>query len=409
MKPIELAENVYWVGAIDWLTRDFHGYSTNRGTTYNAYLIIDEKVTLIDTVKKPYCSELMHHIRTIIDPAKIDYIVVNHVEMDHSGSLPDVVKEINPEKMICSKMGQKALLKHFHHEDWPYHVVSPGEEISLGEKTLSFLETRMLHWPDSMFTYIKEDQILFSSDAFGEHLATSERFDDEINLDVLMHEATKYYANILTLYSPLVKKLLAKVAEMNLPIKMIAPDHGVVWRSHIDKILEAYGRWCVHEGKGNALIIYDTMWDSTRLMAKGIAEGLQEEGIPYKMLNLQVNHRSDVMTDVLEASAIVLGCPTLNNGMLPRMAGFLMYMRGLRPTNKIGAGFGSYGWSGEAVKLMNQAMIEMKFTICHPGLKVQYVPEDSNLEECVKLGNTIGQTLNDFIVGKEITSVEDII
>ncbi len=409
MKPIELAKNVYWVGAIDWLTRDFHGYSTNRGTTYNAYLIIDEKVTLIDTVKKPYCNELMHHIRSIIDPAKIDYIVVNHVEMDHSGSLPDVIKEINPEKIICSKMGQKALIKHFHQEDWPYHVVSPGEELCLGEKTLSFLETRMLHWPDSMFTYIKEDQILFSSDAFGEHLATSERFDDEINLDVLMHEATKYYANILTLYSPLVKKLLAKVAEMNLPIKMIAPDHGVVWRSHIDNILEAYGRWCVHEGKGNALIIYDTMWDSTRLMAKGIAEGLQEQGISYKMINLQVNHRSDVMTDVLESSAIILGCPTLNNGMLPRMAGFLMYMRGLRPTNKIGVAFGSYGWSGEAVKLMNRAMTEMKFTICHPGLKVQYVPEKSNLDECIQLGNTIGKTLHDFQSGKEISSVEDVI
>jgi len=409
VKPIELAKNVYWVGAIDWLTRDFHGYSTNRGTTYNAYLIIDEKVTLIDTVKKPYRNELMHHIRNIIDPAKIDYIVVNHVEMDHSGSLPEVVQEVNPEKIICSKMGHKALLKHFHQEDWPYHVVSPGEEISLGEKTLSFLETRMLHWPDSMFTYVKEDQILFSSDAFGEHLATSERFDDEVNLDVLMFEATKYYANILTLYSPLVKKLLAKVAEMNLPIKMIAPDHGVIWRSHIDKILEAYGRWCVHEGKGNALIIYDTMWDSTRLMAKGIAEGLQEQGIPYKMINLQVNHRSDVMTDVLEASAIILGCPTLNNGMLPRMAGFLMYMRGLRPTNKIGVAFGSYGWSGEAVKLMNKAMTEMKFTICHPGLKVQYVPEETDLTECIQLGNTIGKTLQDFLAGKEIISVEDVI
>jgi flavorubredoxin len=409
VKKIELAKNVYWVGAIDWLTRDFHGYSTNRGTTYNAYLIIDEKVTLIDTVKKPYRSELMHHIRNIIDPKKIDYIVVNHVEMDHSGSLPEVVKEVNPEKIICSKMGQKALLKHFHQEDWPYHVVTPGEDISLGEKTLSFLETRMLHWPDSMFTYIKEDQILFSSDAFGEHLATSERFDDEVNFDVLMHESTKYYANILTLYSPLVKKLLAKVAEMNLPIKMIAPDHGVVWRSHIDKILEAYGRWCVHEGKGNALVIYDTMWDSTRMMAKGVAEGLLDRGIHYKLLNLQVNHRSDVMTDVLEASAIVLGCPTLNNGMLPRMAGFLMYMRGLRPTNKIGAAFGSYGWSGEAVKLMNQAMTEMKFTICHPGLKVQYVPEHDSLKECVELGHTVGDTLNDFLAGKEIASVEKII
>ena len=405
MQPIELSKNVYWVGAVDWLTRDFHGYSTNRGTTYNAYLIVDEKVTLIDTVKAGYRSDLMHRIRNIIDPKKIDYLVVNHVEMDHSGSLPEVMKEIEPEKVICSKMGHKALLKHFHQEDWPYHIVTPGEEMSLGEKTLNFLETRMLHWPDSMFTYIKEDQILFSSDAFGEHLATSERFDDEVNQDVLMFEATKYYANILTLYSPLVKKLIAKVAEMNLPIKMIAPDHGVIWRGNPGKIIDAYSRWCVHEGKGNALIIYDTMWHSTEMMAKAIADGLQDKGIGYKLIDLQVNHRSDVMTDVLEASAIILGCPTLNNGLLPRMAGFLMYMRGLRPTNKIGAAFGSYGWSGESVKLMNKAMEEMKFTMAHEGLKVQYVPEHTHLKECVELGQTVGQALNDLKAGKEVASV----
>jgi flavorubredoxin len=405
VKPIELAKNVYWVGAIDWITRDFHGYSTNRGTTYNAYLIIDEKVTLIDCVKKQHKSDLLHRIRNIIDPEKIDYIVVNHVEMDHSGSLPDMIELIKPEKVICSKMGHKAILKHFHQSDWPFHVVTPGEEMSLGEKTLSFLETRMLHWPDSMFTYVKEDEILFSSDAFGQHLATSERFDDEVNQDVLMFECAKYYANILTLYSPLVKKLIAKVQEMNLPIKMIAPDHGVVWRTNPGKILEAYSRWCVHEGRGNALIIYDTMWKSTEMMAKAVADGLQEEGISYKLINLQVNHRSDVMTDVLEASAIILGCSTLNNGMLPRMAGFLMYMRGLRPTNKIGAAFGSYGWSGEAVKLMNTAMKEMKFTICHEGQRVQYVPEHPELSECVELGQTVGRTLNDFLAGKEIESV----
>lgn len=405
MQPIELSKNVYWVGAIDWLTRDFHGYSTNRGTTYNAYLIIDEKVTLIDTVKAGYRSDLMHRIRNIIDPKKIDYLIVNHVEMDHSGSLPEVMKEIEPEKVICSKMGHKALLKHFHQEDWPYHIVTPGEEMSLGEKTLNFLETRMLHWPDSMFTYIKEDQILFSSDAFGEHLATSERFDDEVNQDVLMFEATKYYANILTLYSPLVKKLIAKVAEMELPIKMIAPDHGVIWRGNPGKIIDAYSRWCVHEGKGNALIIYDTMWHSTEMMAKAVADGLQDQGISYKLINLQVNHRSDVMTDVLEASGIILGCPTLNNGLLPRMAGFLMYMRGLRPTNKIGAAFGSYGWSGEAVKLMNKSMLEMKFNMVHEGLKVQYVPEHTHLKECVELGKTVGQALNDLKAGKEVTSV----
>ncbi len=404
MKKIELAENVYWVGAVDWVTRDFHGYSIN-GTTYNAYLIIDEKITLIDTVKRPYTSELLHRIRNIIDPAKIDYLVVNHVEMDHSGALPEVIEAIKPEKVFCSKMGHKALLQHFHRPDWPYHVVAPGEEVSLGKRTLSFLETRMLHWPDSMFTYLKEDQILFTSDAFGEHLATSERFDDQVNQDVLMHEATKYYANILTLYSPLVKKLLAKVQEMQLPIKMLAPDHGVVWRSNPGKIIEAYSRWCVNQGNGKAVIIYDTMWESTRMMAKAIAEGLHEEGIEYKMLDLQVNHRSDVMTDVLEASAVLLGSSTLNNGMLPRMADFLMYMRGLRPTNKIGACFGSYGWSGEAVKMMNETLKEMNIILCHEGLKIQYVPEHAKLGTCVEMGRTVGKSLKAFLAGEQIESV----
>ena len=405
MQPIELAKNIYWVGAVDWNIRDFHGYSTYRGTTYNAYLIIDEKITLIDTVKREYKSDLLHRIRSIVDPEKIDYIVVNHVEMDHSGSLPAMVDVIKPEKVICSKMGLKALLKHFHHEEWPYQVVNPGEELSLGARTLSFLETRMLHWPDSMFTYVKGDEILFSSDAFGQHLATSERFDDEVNQDVLMYECAKYYANILTLYSPLVKKLIAKVQEMNLPIRMIAPDHGVIWRTNPGKILEAYSRWCVHTGRGNALIIYDTMWHSTEMMAKAVADGLQDEGISCKLLDLRVSHRSEVMTDVLEASAIILGCPTLNNGLLPRMAGFLMYMRGLKPTNKIGAAFGSYGWSGEAVKLLNEAMKEMKFTLCHEGLRVQYVPEHGELAQCVELGRTVGRTLHDFLAGKEIQSV----
>jgi len=404
MKKIELAENVYWVGAVDWVTRDFHGYSIN-GTTYNAYLIIDEKITLIDTVKRPYTGELLHRIRSIIDPAKIDYLVVNHVEMDHSGALPEMMEAIKPEKVFCSKMGHKALLQHFHRPDWPYHVVAPGEEVSLGKRTLSFLETRMLHWPDSMFTYLKEDQILFTSDAFGEHLATSERFDDQVGQDLLMHEATKYYANILTLYSPLVKKLLAKVAEMQLPIKMLAPDHGVVWRSNPGKIIEAYSRWCVHQGNGKALVIYDTMWDSTKMMAKAIAEGLHEEGIEYKLLDLQVNHRSDVMTDVLEASAVVLGSSTLNNGMLPRMADFLMYMRGLRPTNKIGACFGSYGWSGAAVKMMNETLKEMNIILCHEGLKVQYVPEHGQLGSCVELGRTVGKNLKAFLAGEQVESV----
>ncbi len=396
MKPIKIAENIYWVGAIDWDIRDFHGYSTNRGTTYNAYLIMDEKITLIDTVKSSHKADLIARISEIVDPKKIDYIVVNHVEMDHSGALPDMIELIQPEKIICSTMGQKALVQHFHREDWPYEIATPGKDISLGAKTLSFLETRMLHWPDSMFTYVKEDKILFSSDAFGMHLGTSERFDDQVDPAILLDELTKYYANILTLYSPLVKKLIAKIQEIGLEIKMIAPDHGVVWRSNPMMAIEAYDRWSRNEGKGNALIIYDTMWHSTEKMAKEVANGLQDEGISVKLFNLRYNHRSDVMKEVLDASAIILGCSTLNNGLLPRMAGFLMYMRGLRPTNKIGAAFGSYGWSGEAVKLLNEAMTEMKFDLVdEQGIKVKYVPETTDLANCVELGRKVGQALKE--------------
>ncbi len=393
MNPVKLTESVYWVGAVDWDVRDFHGYSTNRGTTYNAFLIIDEKITLIDTVKKSLQEDMMARIREIIDPEKIDYIVVNHVEMDHSGSLPDMVELVQPEKIICSKMGEKALLQHFHQKDWPYQIAKPGEDVSLGAKTLAFLETRMLHWPDSMFTYLVEDQILFSSDAFGEHLGTSERFDDEVDQAILLEELTKYYANILTLYSPLVKKLIAKVKEMDLQIKMIAPDHGVIWRRNPGMAIEAYDKWSQGQSDGKALIIYDTMWHSTEKMAKEVGAGLQKEGISYQLLNLRYCHRSDVMREVLNTSAIVLGCPTLNNGLLPRMAGFLMYMRGLRPLNKVGAAFGSFGWSGEAVKLLNTAMTDMKFDVVDDGLKVKYVPEDTDLEQCIELGRKVAQAI----------------
>lgn len=393
MNPVKLTENVYWVGAIDWDVRDFHGYSTNRGTTYNAYLIMDEKITLIDTVKKSKKNDMLARIKEIVDPKDIDYIVVNHVEMDHSGSLPEMVELINPEKIICSKMGEKALLQHFHHEDWPYQIAKPGEDVNLGAKTLAFLETRMLHWPDSMFTYIVEDKILFSSDAFGEHLGTSERFDDEVDQAILLEELTKYYANILTLYSPLVKKLIVKIREMNLDIKMIAPDHGVIWRTNPGIVLEAYDRWSQGKGNGNALVVYDTMWHSTEEMAKRVGAGLQDEGISYQLLNLRYNHRSDVMREVLNASGVILGCPTLNNGLLPRMAGFLMYMRGLRPQNKIGAAFGSFGWSGESVKLLNEAMTEMKFNIVDDGLRVKYVPEDAEFDQCIELGRKVGQAI----------------
>jgi flavorubredoxin len=391
MSTTELAKGIYWVGAIDWDVRDFHGYSTYQGTTYNAILIVDEKVTLFDTVKSSHKEEMLRNLKAVIDPKKIDYIVINHVEMDHSGSLPALMELIQPEKLICSPMGHKAILDHFHRPDWPYEVVKTGTEISLGKRTIQFLETRMLHWPDSMFSFIKEDGILFSSDAFGQHYATSERFDDEVDMAEVMHQSAKYYANILYLYAPLIKKLLATVASMNLDIKMIAPDHGVIWRSHLGKILEAYDKWSRNEAGKKALVIYDSMWHSTEEMAIAVEEGLRQTGISTRLINLKVHHRSDVMTEVLGAKAIILGSPTLNNGLLPRMAGFLMYMRGLKPANKFGASFGSFGWSGEAVGLMNTALEDMKVEVIEDGIKVKYVPGDEHLEECREMGRRVGK------------------
>lgn len=397
MNNTELAKGIYWVGAVDWDVRDFHGYSTYKGTTYNAFLVLDEKITLFDTVKRSHMDELLRNIRAIIDPSKIDYLVVNHVEMDHSGSLPEMMDIIKPEKLFCSPMGKKAIIDHFHREDWPFEVVKSGTEVSLGKRTVSFLETRMLHWPDSMFSYIKEDGILFSSDAFGQHYATAERFDDEVPMSEVMQESAKYYANILYLFSPLIKKLLATVSEMKLDIKMIAPDHGVIWRTHQNKIIEAYNKWSRNESEKKALVIYDSMWHSTEKMAHSIGAGLRDEGISTKMINLKVHHRSDVMTEVLNARAIILGSSTLNNGLLPRMAGFLMYMRGLKPTNKFGAAFGSFGWSGEAVGLMNNALEEMKIKVIEDGLRLKYVPDSDKLEECVAMGRRIGQKMNETV------------
>ncbi len=401
MSTTELAKGIYWVGAVDWDQRDFHGYSTYRGTTYNAFLIIDEKVTLFDTVKSSHTDEMLVNIGKIIDPKKIDYIVVNHVEMDHSGALPAMMDLVKPEKLICSPMGQKAIIDHFHREDWPFEVVKSGSQICLGKRTIQFLETRMLHWPDSMFSFIKEDGILFSSDAFGQHYASSERFDDQVDMSAVMHESAKYYANILYLYSPLIKKLLATVSSMNLDIKMIAPDHGVIWRTHLNKIIEAYDHWSRNESGKKVLVIYDSMWHSTEKMAQAVEAGLRETGVSTKLINLKVHHRSDVMTEVLSAKALVLGSSTLNNGLLPRMAGFLMYMRGLKPTNKFGAAFGSYGWSGEAVGLMKTALEDMRIDVIEEALRVKYVPNDEKLEECVEMGRRVGKRVIESLAGQE--------
>lgn len=393
MGAVEIKKNIYWVGAVDWNVRDFHGYSTDKGSTYNAYLAMDEKIALFDTVKKNLKSDFLHHLRQVVDPQKIDYVIVNHVEMDHSGCLPEIMELAKPEKLICSQMGKKALLEHYNRPDWPYEVVKTGDVISLGKKSVRFIETRMIHWPDSMFSYIEEDGLLVSSDGFGQHWATSERFDDEVDQGELMAHAAKYYANILLLFSPIINKLLAKIKEMGLNVNMIAPDHGLIWRTSPAAIIKAYDRWSRQETANKAVIIYDTMWHSTEMMAKAVYNGLVQEGVSVKLCNLRSNHRSDVMTEVLDAKALIFGSPTLNNGLLPRLAGMISYMKGLKPKNRIGAAFGSYGWSGESVPLLRQAMEDMKIEVFAPGVKVKNVPTHDDLRQCLELGRKIGQAV----------------
>jgi len=392
MKPIEIAKGIYWLGVVDWNVRDFHGYSTYQGTTYNSFLIMDEKIVLIDTVKKEFSDELIAGISQLVDPKKIDYVISNHTEMDHSGSLPRVMHRIGEDKpLYCSKMGHKNLSLHFSN-NWNYHPVENGGELSLGKRTLTFMETRMLHWPDSMFSYVNEDKILFSSDGFGQHYAGPERFDDQIGDDIMPH-AKKYFANILLPYSPLILKLVDKVTEMGLAIDMICPDHGVIWRKDPSKIINAYVEWSTQEPKRKAVVIYDTMWHSTEAMAEAIAAALGEEGVYAKPMNLRNCHRSDIITEVLDAGAVIVGSPTFNNGLFPTVGDFLTYMKGLKPKNKIAAAFGSYGWSGESVKLINKQLEEMKFDVIDPGLRIQYVPEEKGLNACHELGRKIAGAL----------------
>ena len=392
MKPVEIAKDIYDVGTADWNIRDFHGYSVEQGTTYNAFLIIDKKIALIDTVKKEFADHLLDNIAEIVDPKKIDLVISNHTEMDHSGGLPRVMHKIGEDKpLYCSNMGQKNLSRHFS-QKWNYHAVENGEELSLGKRTLNFLETRMLHWPDSMFTYAKEDKILFSSDAFGQHYAGPERFDDQIGDNIMPH-AKKYFANILLPFSQLILKLVEQVTALGLEIAMICPDHGVIWRKDPAKIIEAYVTWRSQEPEKRAVVIYDTMWHSTEAMAEAIVSGICEEGVTAKPIHIRSSHRSEIMTEVMGAKGIIVGSPTINNGLFPTVSDFLTYMKGLKPKNKISAAFGSYGWSGESVKLITQELESMKFDIIDPGMKVQYVPDREDIKACIEFGKKIGKAI----------------
>jgi len=391
---IILKDGVNWVGVVDWNIRDFHGYITSRGSSYNAYLIQDEKTALVDTVKAAFCNELIEHIEEHTSFEKIDYIVVNHVEMDHSSSLPTIAKLAKNAKILSSARGKEELIKHYGTEFERVETVKSGDALRLGKKTLTFLEAPMLHWPDSMFTYLIEDKILMPNDAFGQHLASSGRFDDEVDQQVLMEEAVTYYANILTPFAPLIVKKIEEVVAMKLPIDMIAPSHGIIWRKDPMKIVNAYMDWCTGKTtKQKVVVVFDTMWGSTDKIARAITDGVTSQGVEVKLLKLRCTDNTDVVTEIVDAKVVLVGSPTLNNGMFPSMGSFLTYIGGLKPRGKLWGFFGSYGWGGGAVRGMVKMAKEAGFDVMEPGVEFKWVPTAEELKKCFEFGQQIAQKI----------------
>jgi flavorubredoxin len=342
----------------------------------------------VDTVKQAFSSELLQKISEITNPEKIDYIIVNHVEMDHSSSLPIVAKHAKNATIIASERGKDAIIEHYG-ADFNIKTVKTGDELKLGKRTLRFIEAPMLHWPDSMFTYVVEDKILMPNDAFGQHLATSERFDDEVDEHVLMEEAATYYANILMPLGPLITRKIQEVVQMGIPIAMIAPSHGIIWRSNPSKIIQAYLDWSAGKSKNKVVIVYDTMWGSTDKMARAVAEGATSEGVDVKIMKLRAAELSEVVTEILDAKAVIVGSPTLNNGIFPTIGHFLTYITGLKPKGKLWSFFGSYGWGGGAVRGMIETAKKAGFEVQEPGIEVKYVPDAEDLKKCHALGQQI--------------------
>ena len=390
----ELAKNVYWVGVVDWGARHFHGHelSTHRGTTYNSYLIVDEKVALVDTVWDPFAEEFLRNVREVVDPAKIDIVVANHAEPDHSGSLPSLMRHCPGATLVVSKRGAQSIPGHYH-QKWNFHPVGTGDRLRLGKRELAFVEAPMLHWPDSMFTYVTGDAILMPNDAFGQHYATAFRFNDQVDRAELYHEALKYYANILTPFSPRVLSKIEEVLAMNLPVAMIAPSHGVIWRDDPLQIVRTYQEWAAQKPAKRAVVLYDTMWQATRRMAEAVGEGLAQEKVDYKLLHMAVTDRNDAIAEVFRSKAVVVGSPTLNNGLLPGLMPVLEDLRGLKFRNKIGAAFGSYGWSGECVKQIEEHFQKCGIPLAAPGVRAMWQPTEEDLQSCRELGRKVGHAV----------------
>ena len=392
---IEVTKEVYWVGVVDWAIKKFHGQelSTHRGSTYNAYLIVDEKTTLVDTVWGPFQDQLIDNIREIVDPTKIDIVVANHAETDHSGSLPAVMRHSPNATVVVSQRGEESIEGHFH-QPWDFKAVKTGDKINIGRNDLVFVEAPMLHWPDSMFTYLTGKNVLMPNDAFGQHYATAFRFNDQVNEEELYEEAIKYYANILTPFSSLVLKKIDEVLSLNLAVDIIAPSHGVIWRKDPLQIVKKYQEWAAQQPEKSAVILYDTMWEGTRQMAEAIGQGLAASDVPYKMFHVAVSDRNDVTTEVFKAKAIIAGSPTFNQGILPTISPIFEDLRGLKFQNKIGAAFGSYGWSGESVKIIEEHLNNSKIQLVVEGVRAKWQPKPDDLEKCQELGKKVAQAIN---------------
>jgi len=395
MKPIKIVKDVYWVGAIDYNVRNFHGYSysVHNGTTFNAYLIIGEKIALIDAVEGPFSEEMFSRISDIIDPAKIDYMISNHAEMDHSGAIPSVMNKIPNATLICTEKAVAVLRKHYH-DDWKMQTVSTGDELDLGNKTLRFYEAPMLHWPETMFTYYVEEEVLMPNDAFGQHYATEERFADEVDQNTLWRESEKYYANILWPLSRMVKRKIEEVIELGLPIKIIAPSHGLIWRREPLKIVTRYLDWAIGERTSDKVVIaWDTMWGSTTKIARALAEGIRAAGMTPLLRLIPHSDRSDIIADLLEAKGILVGSSTLHNEYLPTVAPLLADFEALKPFGKKAAAFGSYGWAGGAVNKIEESMTKGKMEIISEPFTVQWVPNEEELKKAYEYGKAFAEKL----------------
>lgn len=392
----KLTDKVSWVGKTDWELMKFHGdeYSTHKGSSYNSYLIRDQKNVLIDTVWQPYDKEFVARLKQEIDLEKIDYIILNHSEIDHSGALPELMRELPDTPIYCTANGVKIIKGHYH-QDWNFVTVKTGDSLDLGESKLVFVEAPMLHWPDSMMTYMTGENILFSNDAFGQHYATESLYNDAVDEAELFAEALKYYANILTPFSPLVMKKIKEVLALNLPVDMICTSHGVIWKDNPVQIIENYLKWADNYQENQVTLVYDTMWNSTRKMAEAIAEGIRQtdSSITVKLMNAAKEDKNDIITEVFRSKAILTGSSTINNGLLFSMGGILEMMKGLKFKNKKAAAFGSYGWSGESVKQLTKFLGEGGFEVVNDGLRLLWVPDEEGITSCVEYGRQFVKAL----------------